>query len=386
MADYELVLRGGRVVDPGRGVDAVLDVAFAQGRIAAVGPALGGAADAELDASGLVVMPGMIDFHAHVYWGGASLGVEADALSRRAGTTTWVDVGTAGAGNFEGFRRHVIERGETRILAYLHVSFAGIFGFSREVMVGESWDLRLLEPGACARVARAHPDLIRGVKVRVGANTSGANGILPLHLAIEAAEEAGLPVMCHIDRPPPRYEEVLAALRPGDVLTHCFRPFPNAPVRADGRVREACHQARERGVAFDVGHGMGSFSFKVAEAMLAGGFPPDVISSDVHGLCVDGPAFDNLVTMSKLLCLGMGLPEVVRAASAAPARLLGRPDLADLAPGSTGDATVLEVEGGAFAYEDVTGARMTGRQRLALRAVVLGGRLWHEAPRVAVPR
>ena len=320
-------------------------------------------------------------FHAHVYWGGTALGVEPDALARRAGTTTWLDVGSAGAGNFAGFRRHVIERSETRVLAYLHVSFAGIFGFSREVMVGESSDLRLLEPAACARVAREHPDLVRGIKVRIGANTSGAHGLAPLHLALEAAEEAGLPVMCHIDRPPPRYEEVLAILRPGDVLTHCFRPFPNAPVRADGRVREDCHQARERGVAFDVGHGMGSFSFRVAEAMLAGGFPPDVISSDVHALCVDGPAFDNLVTMSKLLCLGMSLPEVVRAASATPARLLGRPDLADLAPGSTGDATVLEVEEGEFAYQDATGATMTGRRRLALRAVVLGGRLWHRAPR-----
>ncbi|HEX8374472.1 MAG TPA: amidohydrolase/deacetylase family metallohydrolase [Geminicoccaceae bacterium] len=377
MAGHELVLRGGRVVDPGRGTDEVTDVAFARGVVAGSGPALDG--ERVLDARGCVVMPGMIDFHAHLYWGGTALGVDPDALARRAGTTTWLDVGSAGAGNFEGLRRHVVERSETRVLAYLHVSFAGIFGFSREVMVGESWDLRLLEPAVCARLAREHPDLIRGIKVRIGANTSGAHGLTPLHLAIEAAEEAGLPVMCHIDRPPPRYEEVLAALRPGDVLTHCFRPFPNAPVRAGGEVREACRQAREHGVLFDIGHGMGSFSFRVAEAMLAGGFPPDVISSDVHALCVDGPAFDNLVTMSKLLCLGMPLPEVVRAASATPARLLGRPDLADLGPGSTGDATVLRVEEGRFAYTDATGAVMTGDRRLALHAVVLGGRLWHEA-------
>jgi dihydroorotase len=379
MARYDLVLRGGRVIDPGQGIDAVADVAFAGGKVAAVGPGLEDGA-AVYDAAGSIVMPGMVDFHAHVYWGGASLGIDADQLARRCGTTTWLDVGTAGAGNFEGFRRHVIERSETRILAYLHVSFAGIYGFSREVMVGESWELRLLDPKVCATVAKAHPELIRGIKVRIGANTSGVNGILPLHLAIEAAEEAGLPVMCHIDRPPPRYEEVLATLRPGDTLTHCFRPYPNAPVTADGRVREACHQARERGVVFDIGHGMGSFSFKVAEAMLAGGFQPDVISSDVHALCIDGPAFDNLVTMSKFVCLGMPLPEVVRGSSTTPARVLGRPDLADLAPGSTGDATILELQDGEFSYEDVTGATMTGRQRLALRAVVLGGNLWHQIP------
>ena len=379
MARYGLVVRGGRVVDPGRNVDEVADVAFADGKVAAVGGSLEG--DTILDARGCVVTPGMIDFHTHVYWGGASLGIDADALARRAGTTTWLDVGTAGPGNFPGFLHHVIERSQTRILAYLHISFAGIYGFSREVMVGESWELRLLEPKVCAEVARAHPEVIRGIKVRIGANTSGPHGLLPLHLAIEAAEAAGLPVMCHIDRPPPRYEEVLATLRPGDTLTHCYRPFPNAPVHADGRVREGCFQARERGVLFDIGHGMGSFAFAVAEAMLAGGFPPDVISSDVHALCIDGPAFDNLVTMSKLLCLGMPLPEVVRAASATPARLLGRPDLADLAPGTTGDATILEVEEGEFAYQDVTGATMTGGKRLALRAVVLGGRLWHEVPR-----
>jgi dihydroorotase len=197
-------------------------------------------------------------------------------------------------------------------------------------------------------VACEHADLVRGVKVRVGAATSGVNGAAPLTVAIEAAELAGLPVMCHIDRPPPRLDEVLAALRPGDILTHAFRPAPNAPVLPGARVREAVWRARERGVLFDLGHGMGSFSFAVAETMLAAGFPPDVISSDAHALCVDGPAYDNLVPMSKLLGLGMPLPEIVRAVTATPARLLRRPDLGSLAVGSAGDATVLAVEEGAF--------------------------------------
>ena len=377
----DLVVRGGRVLDPERGVDEVADVAFAESKVAAVGANLDvPAGTPEFDACGCIVIPGMIDFHAHVYWGGASLGIDADALARRCGTTTWLDVGTAGAGNFKGFRRHVIEPSETRILAYLHVSFAGIFGFSNEVMVGESQDLRLLEPAVCATIARAHPEIIKGIKVRVGASTSGANGILPLHLALEAAELAGLPLMCHIDRPPPRYEEVLATLRPGDILTHCFRPAPNAPVHVDGRVREACWQARQRGIVFDIGHGMGSFAFDVAEAMLQGGFMPDIISSDVHALCIDGPAFDNLVTMAKFLDLGMDLAAIVRAVTATPARLLGRPDLADLAPGSTGDATILREEEGAFDYVDVTGAHRQGRRGLTLRGVVVGGRLWAQGP------
>jgi dihydroorotase len=377
MDGCDLVLAGGRVLDPGAAVDRVADVGFAAGKVAAVG---GVAGRERLDVAGCVVIPGAIDLHAHVYRGGTSLGVDADALARRAGTTTWVDAGSAGAGNLEGFRRHVVERLETRVLAFLHVSFAGIFGFSREVMVGEACDLRLLNPLACARAAREHPDLVRGVKVRVGAHTSGAHGLQPLHLALEAAELAGLPLMCHVDEPPPRIEDALALLRPGDVLTHCFRPAPNAPALPDGRVREGVLAARERGVAFDIGHGMGSFAFATAEAMLAQGFAPDVISSDVHALCVDGPAFDNLATMSKLLGLGMPLEEVVRAVTATPARLLRRPDLGSLAPGAVGDATVLAIEEGSFEAVDATGASRLLPRRFALRAVVLGGRLWHPAP------
>ncbi|WP_027132874.1 amidohydrolase/deacetylase family metallohydrolase [Geminicoccus roseus] len=377
--NYDLVLTGGQVVDPGQGIDRVTDVAFAGGKVAAVGDGLNGQAAQVRDVSGAIVMPGMIDFHTHVYWGGTSLGIRPDELARRAGTTTWLDVGSAGPGNFEGFREHVIGRTETKILAYLHISFAGIYGFSDKVSVGESCDMRLLEPNSCADVARANPDLVRGIKVRIGSHASGFNGITPLKFAIEAAEQANLPVMCHIDTPPPRYEDVLAVLRPGDTLTHCFRPRPNAPTYTDGRVREACFEARERGVFFDIGHGMGSFSFEVAEAMLAGGFPPDVISSDVHALCIDGPAYDNLETMSKFLHLGMSVNDIVRSVTKTPADILKRPDLADLSVGSTGDVTVLRVEQGDFTFVDVQGATRSGGRRFSLDSVVLDGRLWHDA-------
>ncbi len=380
--DHDLILRHGRVLDPGTGRDEVADIAFAGGTVAAIGTGLRGAA--ERDVSGCIVMPGNIDFHTHVYWGGTSISIDADRLSRRCGTTTWLDVGSAGPGNFPGFRKHVMEVSQTRILAYLHVSHAGIFAFSPTVMVGESQDMRLMDTAACAAMARANPDLIRGIKVRVGANTSGVNGIGPLYHALEAADRAGLPVMCHIDRPPPRYTDVLAELRPGDTLTHCFKPFPNAPVHADGRVKQACWEARERGVLFDIGHGAGSFDFAVAEAMLEGGFPPDIISSDVHVLCIDGPAWDNMETMSKFLCLGMPLPDIVRAVTATPAAALKRPDLADLSVGSTGDATVMRIADGRFTFADVSGQTRAGRQRFALDSVVVGGALWHTADQQAM--
>lgn len=375
---YDLILRKGRLLDPGTGHDQIGDIAFADGKVAGFGRVDGTAAQ-ERDVTGCIVMPGMIDFHTHVYWGGTSISIDADVLARRSGTTTWLDVGSAGPGNFAGFRSHVIAHSQTRILAYIHVSHAGIFAFSPTVMVGESQDLRLMDVERCAQVALENPDLIRGVKVRVGAGTSGINGITPLHYAIEAAERAGLPVMCHIDNPPPRYTEVLAELRPGDILTHCFRPFPNAPIHADGRIKNAVWQARERGVMFDIGHGKGAFSFDVAEKMLEAGFPPDIISSDVHVLCIDGPAYDNLVTMSKFLALGMDLTEIIRAVTLAPARLLKRPDLGDLSKGSTGDVTVLRIEDGSFPLTDVLKRTIMAKQRFAVDSIVVAGKLWHAA-------
>ena len=372
---HDLVLANGRIVDPGTGRDEVADIAFAGGVVAAVGRGLAGR-DTR-DVTGCVVMPGNIDFHAHVYWGGTSLSVDADALARRAGTTTWLDAGSAGPGNFAGLLRHVVEPSQTRILSYLHVSHAGIYAFSKSVMLGESLDLRLMDTASCAAVARAHPDVIRGIKVRVGLNTSGSNGIAPLYHALEAADRAGLPVMCHIDRPPPRYADVLKELRPGDTLTHCFKPFPNAPCHAGGRIRDAVWEARERGVWFDVAHGQGSFDFDVAEAMLAGGFKPDVISSDVHVLCIDGPAFDNMETMTKFLHLGMELADIVRAVSVTPAAILRRPDLGDLSVGSTGDATVMRLEEGRFTLMDSSGNTRDAGRRFALDSVVVAGALWH---------
>jgi dihydroorotase len=165
-------------------------------------------------------------------------------------------------------------------------------------------------------------------------------------------------------------------MRPGDVLTHCFRPFPNSPVTGDGQVLPAVLAARERGIVFDIGHGMGSFSFAVARTMLANGFLPDTISSDVHALCLEGPAYDLTTTLSKFLLLGMPLAEVIRRATIGPALALGRPELGTLEPGSIGDASILRLEHGAFDYTDSTGVTLSGEQRLAACGIVVGGHIW----------
>ena len=378
MGAYDLVLKGGHVIDPAQNIDAVMDVAFAGGKVAAIAKSLDTSAAKDVrDVSGKLVTPGLIDMHTHVYWGGTSLGIDAEDFCRKSAVTTAVDTGSAGPGNFAGFRKHVIEPSAVRILAYLHISHAGIFGFSNRIMVGESENLALMDPETAVEVANANRDVIIGIKVRLGRHASGIHGMAPFEHAIQVAEEASMPLMVHIDEPPPSYAEVVSRLRSGDVLTHCFRPFPNSPVGPDGKVRPEVLAARQRGVLFDIGHGMGSFSFRTARAMLEAGFMPDTISSDIHALCINGPAFDQVTTLSKFLCLGVPLKEVIRASTENAARAVSRPDLGTLKPGSAGDAAILSLDEGAFDYADVVGEHVLGDRKINARGVVLAGRWWH---------
>ena len=305
--------------------------------------------------------------------GGTSLGVDADAYARQSAVTTSVDTGSAGPGNFPGFRAHVIDKAQSRVLVLLHVSFAGIYGFSDRIMVGESHDMRLMAAREALAVSEANRDVIAGIKVRVGRHASGPSGIAPLDVALDVADAAGLPLMVHIDEPPPTYEAVVDRLRPGDILTHCYRPFPNAPLHGDGRIKEAVLAARARGVLFDVGHGMGSFSWGTAREMLAAGFAPDTISSDVHALCIEGPAWDLLRTMTKFLALGLPMAEVVQAATLAPANALRRTDLGRLAPGAAGDASVIALAPTPVVLEDVLGESFEHPEKLEPRGTVIGG-------------
>jgi len=376
---FDLILKNGRVIDPSQDLDLVTDVAFAGGKVAAIGRGLEANGAAVRDVAGLIVTPGLIDLHTHVYWGGTSLGIDAEEFARKSAVTTCVDTGSAGPGNFAGFRKHVIEPSQVRILVYLHVSFAGIFAFSNRVMLGESHDLRLMAARDAVEVAEANRDVVIGIKVRIGRIASGPTGIAPLDIALQVADETGLPMMVHIDEPPPSYEAVVERLRPGDVLTHCFRPFPNSPISRDGKIKHEVLAARQRGVLFDVGHGMGSFSWKTARAMLAEGFVPDTISSDIHALCIDGPAYDQVTTLSKFLALGLPLRQIIAASTVNAAKALARPELGTLRPGSIGDASILSLKEGEFPLEDVRGEIVTAGERLFAEGVVIAGKWWHPA-------
>ncbi|MFM7533625.1 MAG: amidohydrolase/deacetylase family metallohydrolase [Rubrivivax sp.] len=373
----ELLLRGGHVIDPSQGLDRVADVRFRDGVVAEIGPDLPAGAAQVRELRGHIVAPGLIDLHTHVYWGGTAIGVDATQLAWRGCTATFVDAGTAGAANLAGFRRHVIEPAQPlRIVPLLNLSFAGIFAFSRTVMVGESEDVRLLDIRSCVQAAREHADIVAGIKVRVGRHASGSMGVSPLDMALEVAEELGLPLMAHLDHPPPSRLEVVSRLRPGDILTHCFRPFPNAPHRPGGGVRPEIAAARERGVIFDVGHGGGSLGFATARAMLQAGFEPDVISSDVHVVSVDGPAHDLLHTLAKFHALGMPLTAVIACATQNAARALRRPDLGTLAPGVGADASIFRVIEEPTVYRDVEGEPLAGTRRFESGGLVLSGRWW----------
>ena len=375
---HDLILRGGRVIDPSQHIDRVTDVRFTDGKVAAIGDQLTGGPDTEVrDVAGKIVTPGLIDLHTHVYWGGTSIGVDAVALARKSATATFIDAGTAGAGNFPGFRKHVIEPAlPVRILPLLNVSYAGIFAFSHTVMVGECEDLRLLDLRECTRVAQENADLVIGIKVRVGRSASGSSGVAPMDMALEVAEATGLPLMAHLDHPPPSRLDVMGRLRKGDILTHCFRPYPNAPSFPNGGVRPEVLAARERGVIFDIGHGGGSCGFETCRAMLAAGFKPDVISSDVHILSIDGPAFDLLHTLGKFHALGMTLPEVVACATANAARAIRRPQLGTLKPGALGEASIFEVLTEPTEYRDVLGEVIHSDSGFAARGLVLDGKWW----------
>jgi dihydroorotase len=365
-----VLIRGGRVLDTLQGLDDVRDVRIEGGRVAAVGADLRPAAGEEvLDARGLLVTPGLIDLHVHVFPGASHYGIEPDTHCLATGTTTVVDAGSAGALTFGAFRKYVIEVSDTRILPFLNIGATGMLSPD----VGELEDLRFVDKRKALQTIEANRGLIRGVKARLSRELVGQNARAALLIARETAEAVRLPLMVHPGDTPITLEEILDALRPGDVLTHCFHGREEG-VLDQARVRPEARQAAERGVIFDVGHGRGSFSFATARGALAQGLAPGTISSDLHIYNVAGPVFDLATTMSKFLALGLSLAEVVRMTTATPARIIGAADtIGTLRPGAEADVTLLRLESGSFTLTDSHGESLVAGERLVPVHVVRNG-------------
>jgi dihydroorotase len=368
-----LVLRGGRVIDPGAGVDASVDVRVRDGLVAAVGTGLAADGDAVIDVSGRLVLPGLIDLHAHCFAGASDFGPRTDDVARSTGVTTWVDGGSAGAGTFEGLREWVLARSRVRMLAFLNISAIGL----AYLKIGELNHLAYADVDAAIGVARDHGDVILGIKVRNQLEVVGDAGLEPLRRAVRAAEAIGGRVMLHCTNPPAPLAELLALLRPGDVVSHFLHGRGHGILDAAGHVGPAVRAARERGVVFDVAHGRMHVNFPVVRAAFAEGFYPDTISSDLTSGGAAGCVKDLPTTMGKFLSLGMPLPEVIRAVTAAPAAVIGRAGrLGTLTPGAVADVAVFALEDGAFDYEDAHGGHFTGRQRFVPALTLRAGEIW----------
>lgn len=372
-----LLLHGGTVVDPEAGGRRRADVLIVDGRIAAVGEAPECPEGARrVDVGGLLVTPGLVDLHAHVFVG-QDLGVDPDLVGPASGTTTFVDTGSAGGHLFGAFRRGTIDRAQARVRAFLNISSIGTTSI---LLAGELENLAYCDEEVAAICAAEHSDLVIGIKVRASGNVVGSSGAEPMLRARRVADRLGLPLMIHLGPAPPGSDEIMAELRAGDVLTHCYTGFEDNRLFRDGRVRASVLAARERGVVFDVAHGMSAFDAEVATDMLAAGFRPDTISSDVHAYSLEAVG-DLPAVMSKFLALGMGVEDVIACATLKPAVHAGlaADGVGTLRPGAPADVAAFELVEGPVSYADTRGGTFTGSSRLRTALTVQAGSIVHDA-------
>ncbi|GIV85665.1 MAG: amidohydrolase [Candidatus Roseilinea sp.] len=390
-SSYDLLLKGGHVIDPKNGLNGQRDVAIANGRIAAVAPDINPATAAKvIDVSGRYVTPGILDIHMHAYHTRApegapeGLSVVADAHTFRSGVTTVVDTGTAGANHIRHFKETVIDRAKTRIFAYVNISDNGMLGDWEQ-------DPRTFDAERAAEAVLTYPDICIGIK------TAHYWTRLPwdaLHTpwaavdrAIRAAELCGRHVMYDFwPRPPERsYQElILKKARPGDIHTHVYaQQFPI--INAAGQVNDFMFEARARGVIFDVGHGAASFWFRNAVRAIQGGFPPDSISTDLHIGNVHGAVVDMQTTMNKILNAGMSLYDVIERSTVNPAQQIGHPELGHLSVGACADVAVFELRTGRFSFVDCGRAKLTGDKKLECVLTIRAGEIVFDIGGLSAP-
>lgn len=386
-AVYDLLLKNGHTIDPLNHIDGKVDVAIAGGKIAAVAadinPAL---AQRVVDVGGRIVTPGIIDMHVHVYHTREpeGLSVMADSHSFKSGVTTMVDTGTAGAKHFLHFKRTVIDVARTRILAYINIVDLGMIGPFEQ-------DITTMNPELAASVVVAYPDVCVGIKTAHYWTELPFDELHPPWASVDEAVAAGnlcgKPVMVDFwPRPPERgYPQlILEKMRPGDIHTHVFaQQFP--VLDEQGKPSAFLHEARARGVIFDVGHGAGSFWFRNAVPAIQNGFIPDSISTDLHTRNVHGVVIDMQTTMNKILNIGVPLADVIAQSTVAPAREIGRPELGNLSVGSEADVAVFDLRHGEFGYVDCGRAKLTGDKKLECAMTLRAGEIVFDPQGLSMP-
>ena len=376
---FDLVIKGGDVLDPSQGLRGKMDIGMRYGRIEALEadiPAV--RANRVMNAAGRLVVPGLIDLHAHVFTSG--IGIPADELVLYQGTTTAVSAGDAGASTFATYRRYATAQSRTRIFAFVHIANIGLSAFP----VGELFNIDFAQTEVAAKALAENSEFAIGIKVRMSQNVIARHGIEPLKRAIRACELAGTNgrVMCHIGgvETVELMTLILQTLRPGDILTHCYSGAPNddgkfTNIVQDGKLLPAALDAKKRGVLFDVGHGGGSFDYTVAEAAIAQGCPPDTLSSDIHvysGNSAGQPYLTNV--MSKFLNMGFSMEQVVTMVTANPARVINRiPKHGTLQVGAPADATLLEVVNGPVEFVDTRSNKRQGTVFIKPTNTVIAG-------------
>ncbi len=378
---YDLVIKGGEVIDPSGPIRAKRDIAIHRGLVEAVEDNIPAERAAlTIDATGRLVVPGLIDLHAHVYPYGSALGLPADEMVPFDGVTTVVSAGDAGANNIAGLRRFIAAQSRTRTFAFVHIANMGLAAFP----VAELYNIDFAQVDACAKAIAENPDFALGAKVRMSENVIAQHGAEPLRRAIQACELSGRPakIMMHIGgvQTPALMSELLDLLRPGDILTHCFSGAPNLAgeftnIVQGGKVIPAAVAAKQRGVIFDIGHGGGSFDYTVAETAIQQGILPDTISSDLHAVSGNTPGMPFLpIVMSKFLGLGFTLEQVIAMATMAPAKVIDRgAKLGTLQVGAPGDVTLLDFLQGPISFVDTRGNRREGQAVLRPIQTVSGG-------------